>query len=262
MRPVTTLAAILAAAAAMVFAIAGSGAGSEDLAPRRAADTGPRYQLVGSWKTGRSGKIAIERWRRRAHGRVVRTTAVGRCRVGAGVTLLRSLRFVRREGEADVWAGRLALPDRARGCRRRTVSVRLRLSDELRLRALYRGRQGRETLRLRRIRPKPRDDDPVLGVWEHKGVDFRVVRLGRTYVASARRAYLLTNLCTVPADTVVWRLRPLAPGRYDGTAQTFLPPPDCAPAQRTPSRWLLTGERTLVREGPDGSRTTYTRVRD
>jgi hypothetical protein len=260
MRPVTTLAAIVAGAAALLFAVVGYGADSEDLAPTRAADTGPRHELLGSWKTGRSGKLALERRRRSAQGRVTRAADVAGCRVPAGVVLLRSLRFVRRAGEADVWAGRLALPDPARDCRRRTVSVRLRVADDLRMRAIYRGRERQVLLRFRRIRPKPHDDDPVLGVWERKGVGIQVVRRGRAYVASARRAYLLTNLCTVPAGTVVWRLRPLAPGRYDGTAQTFLPPPDCSPAERTPSRWVLAGERSLVRIGPDGSRTRYTRV--
>ncbi|MEX2196644.1 MAG: hypothetical protein WD844_15295 [Thermoleophilaceae bacterium] len=259
MRAATTFAA-LTAAAALLFAVTGAGADSEDPAAVGAQETGPRHQLLGSWKAGRRGKLVMRESRGRVSGRVSRTLRIGGCRVPRRVALFRSLRFVRRELQSDVWVGRLALPDADRDCRRRTVSVRVRVSSDLRVRALYRDEGRRRTLRMRRVRPRVHAGDPVLGTWERRGAGITVRRRDDAYVGVARDAFLLSNNCTVSAGTVVWRLRPSAPERYDGAVQTFLPPPTCDPGTPSDSRWRLESEDELVREAPDGSITEYTRA--
>lgn len=262
MRAATTFAA-LTAGAALLVAVTGAGADSEDPAARAVAETGPRHQLLGSWKVGRSGKLVMRERRGRVTGRVSRTARIAGCRVPRRTALMRSLRFVRRELQSDVWVGRLALPDRDRGCRRRLVSVRLRVSSDLRVRALYRDEARRRTMRLRRIRPKVRSGDPVLGTWEivfpDGSVGIRVERRRDAYVGIARDAYLLRNGCTVQAGTLVWRLQPSAPERYDGVVQTFLAPPSCDPGVPDKSRWVLEPD-VLIREAPDGARTEHHRA--
>lgn len=259
MRSATTYAAI-AVAAALVFAVTGAGADSEDPGARLTADSGPRHQLLGSWKLGRSGKVVMRERRGRVTGRISRTVRLAGCRVPRNVALFRWLRFVRRELQSDLWVGRLALPDRDRGCRRRLVNVRLRLSSDLRVRAAYRDDGRRRALRPRRIRPSVRSDDPVLGTWERSRVGIEVERRDDVYVGVARDAFLLSNNCTVSAGTVVWRLRPSAPDRYDGVVQTFLPQPTCDPGAPSDSRWRLESRDELVREAPDGSLNEYVRA--
>lgn len=259
MRAATTSIAVLAAAALLV-AVAGAGAGSEDPAAVPAAETGPRHQLLGTWKLGRSGKISMTTRRGRARGRVTRTARLNGCRVPRRVHLFRSLRFVRRDLESDVWAGRIALPDRDRGCRRRSVRVLLRLGSDLRVRGVYRVDGDRRSVRLRRVRPRARRGDPVIATWERSRVGIRVERRDGAFVGVARDAFLLSNNCTVPEGTHVWRLRPVAPGRYDGAVQTFLPPPTCDPGAPSKSRWRLEPGGLLVRESPDGTLTEYTRA--
>lgn len=259
MRAATTFAALLASSA-LLFAVTGAGADSEDPAAVLAADTGPRHQLLGSWKAGRSGKLIMRQRRGRVTGRVTRTLRLAGCNVPDDVALFRSLRFVRRELQSDAWVGRLALPNRDRDCRRRLVSARVRVGSDLRARVSYRDDGDRRTLRLRRVRPRVRATDPVLGTWERKGAGIRVERREDAYVGIARDAFLVSNNCTVPAGTVVWRLRPSAPGRYDGTVQTFMSPPGCEPGPPDDSRWRLESDTELVREAPDGSASEYTRA--
>lgn len=259
MRAATTFAALIAAAG-LLFAVTGAGADSEDPAAGLASETGPRHQLLGSWKAGRTGKLVMRGRRGRVTGRVSRPVAIAGCRVPDDVALFRSLRFVRRELQSDVWVGSLALPDRERDCRRRLVGVRLRVSSDLRVRALYRDGAARRTLRLRRVRPRMHSGDPVLATWERARAGIRVERREDAYVGVARDAFLLSNNCTVPAGTVVWRLRPSAPARYDGVVQTFLPPPSCDPGAPSDSLWRLESRDRLVREAPDGSLTEYTRA--
>lgn len=259
MRAATTIAAVTAGAA-LLFAVTRAGADSEDPGALAAADTGPRHQLLGSWKAGRSGKLAMRERRGRVTGRVTHSVRLAGCDVPTRVALLRSLRFVRRELQSDVWVGRLALPDRDRDCRRRLVRSRVRVGSDLRTRVTYRDDGERRTLRLRRIRPRVRASDPVLGTWKRRGVGITVERRGDAYIGVARDAFLLSNNCTVGEGTLVWRLRPSAPGRYDGQVQTFLPPPGCDPGSPASSRWRLSAEDELVREAPDGSLTEYVRA--
>lgn len=259
MRAATTFAALLAAAA-LLFAVTGAGADSEDPTAGLAAEPGPRHQLLGSWKVGRTGKLAMRQRRGRVTGRVSRTARMAGCNVPDGVALFRSLRFVRRELQSDVWVGRLALPDRDRDCRRRMVSARARVGSDLRARVSYRDGGDRRSLRLRRVRPRVRSGDPVLGTWERRGAGIRVERRNDAYIGIAREAFLVSNNCTVAAGTVVWRLRPSAPGRYDGSVQTFMSPPGCEPGPPDDSRWRLESDTELVREAPDGSASDYTRA--
>jgi hypothetical protein len=87
-----------------------------------------------------------------------------------------------------------------------------------------------------------------------------VTREGRLYVGRAREAFSIANGCTVPAGSLVWRLRPLAPGRYSGTIQSFFAPPGCAPAALDPTSWHFGQNRSeLVRESSQGQAFPYTR---
>ena len=258
MRAATTLAAI-AATAALVFTVAGAGADSEDPGTLAAADTGPRHQILGSWKLGMRGHLRLTRHRGRVTGRATRSFRYEGCRVRRGAVVLRGYRFERREQTVDLWRGRVLRP--GPDCRARFARSRIAVLSDLRLEESSRRDGGIRHRRMRRIRPRLRSNDPVLATWERRGAGVTVERREDSYIGTAREDFLITNGCTVPAGTVVWRLRPSAPGRYDGVTQTFLPPPSCDPGTPSPSRWRLENEnRRLVREAPDGTLVEYDRA--
>jgi hypothetical protein len=100
----------------------------------------------------------------------------------------------------------------------------------------------------------------VIGTWLRNGAGVVVRREGRLYVGRAREAFSIANGCSVPAGSVVWRLRPLAPGRYSGTIQTFFGPPGCKPAALDPTSWRFgSSDSVLVRESTQGQSFPYTR---
>jgi hypothetical protein len=92
-------------------------------------------------------------------------------------------------------------------------------------------------------------------------VGVRVTAARGGYEGRAREAFLIANGCTLPAGTVIWRLAPLAPGRYDGTVQTYrAPSAGCRPGTRAPSRWRLTsGGDGLTRISSTGDSFPYDR---
>lgn len=259
MRALTIIATI-AAAAALLVAVTGAGADPEAPRPAQAVDGGPRHQLLGAWRLRERASFEFERRSGGVvDGRARRDVRIGRCTLEDGTAVFRGFHFVRRRGDADVWAGQVARPTRA--CRLRYVRSRIMVLNDLRLVETSR-RDGRErTRRLRRMRPPATADDPVLGVWERNGGGVIVHRRGRVYVGVSREAFLIANGCTVSAGTAVWRLRPSAPGRYDGATSTFMPPPDCGKGRPSRSEWrLAAGGRRLVREAPDGSEVEYRRA--
>ena len=257
MRAATTFAAI-AAGAAVLFAVAGAGADSEDPTAIPTQAEGPRHQLLGSWRSGRGARFAFSTRRGRVSGRATAGFRLQGCRVRRGAIVFRGYRFARRDERVDVWEGRVLRPTRS--CRARYVPSRISVVNDLRAEEFARvgGRGARH--RLRRIRPRPRSSDPVLATWERMGGGVVVGMHDGRYVGTAREDFLISNGCRVPAGTPVWSLRPSAPGRYDGVTQTFLPPPSCDPSTPARSRWSLSDDgRTLVREAADGTLAEYER---
>ena len=111
------------------------------------------------------------------------------------------------------------------------------------------------------MRPPLSPTEPVLGTWVRNGAGLVVAQEGSLYVGRARESYAIANGCTVAAGTVVWRMRPVAPGRYSGTIQTFFGPPGCAPASLDKSTWVLDpGGAQLVRQAAPGQAFPYTRA--
>jgi hypothetical protein len=100
----------------------------------------------------------------------------------------------------------------------------------------------------------------VIGTWLRNGAGVVVSREGRLYVGRAREAFGIANGCIVPAGAVVWRLRPLAPGRYSGTIQTFFGPPACKPGALDATSWRFGDtDSVLIRESSQGQAFPYTR---
>lgn len=259
MRAATTL-ALIAAGAALLLSVTGPGAGAEDPLAGTAAETGPRHQILGSWKLGRRGHLRLSQRGGRVSGRAARAFRFNGCRIPRGTLVFRAYRFDRRKQTSDIWVGRVLRPGRA--CARRYARSRIAVLSDLRLTELSRRGGRTRARRLRRIRPHVRSNDPVLGTWERMGGGVSVTRRGGAYYGTARQDFLISNGCRVPAGTVIWRLRPSAPGRYDGVTQTFLPPPTCDPGAPSPSRWRLESEaQRLVREAPDGTLAVYQRAR-
>lgn len=258
MRLATTFTA-LALGGAVFLGTTGLGEGGEH-APARVADSSePRHQILGDWRMGRRGRIRVARQGGVVEGRALRTFRVGRCRVPRGSAVFRRMRFVERDGDLDVWRGTVVMPDRR--CRRRHTRVRFGLEGDRRMVQTY-VRGGRERTRtLRRIRPRVRDGDPLIGAWERKGLGVEVRLAGRAYEGRARESFLIANGCTIAAGEVIWHLRPLAPDRYDGTTRTFLPPPRCADGRPSRSRWTLSADgSTVTRESVRGDAVEYTRA--
>jgi hypothetical protein len=111
----------------------------------------------------------------------------------------------------------------------------------------------------RRIRPRVRAADPIVGTWVRNNAGIVVSAAGDRYEGRARESFLISNGCTVPAGSVIWTMRPTAPGRYEGTIPTFLQPPGCEPGARNRSAWRIASATQLVRQSPDGNVYAYQR---
>jgi hypothetical protein len=221
----------------------------------------PRYQLLGDWSfhghryrfVSRGGAV---------YGRALSRTRVGPCVVRAGTELFRGFRFRGTRGGADLWRGRLAMI-RTAGCTTLFVSSTITQSSDLSITETSRqpGDQRPPPTSFNRVRPPLSAHDPVLATWVRAGAGVVVRREGRLYVGRAREAYVIANGCTVAAGTVVWRLRPLAPGRYSGTIQTFFGPPGCAQGKLAKSLWLFAdGHEELLRESGSAPAVAYIRA--
>lgn len=218
------------------------------------ADDGPRHQILGDWRLGRRGEVSFRARGARVSGRAASTFAFDGCRVPRGTLIFRGYRFQAREDTADVWSGRVLRPTRS--CRARYAESRVKVLSDLRMVETSADR------RLRRIRPRPRASDPVLGTWERERAQIEIRRTHRGYYeAVPREDILISNGCRIAAGTVIWRLRPSAPERYDGFTKTFEPPPGCDEGTPAGTRWRLDAEAgKLFREAADGSLVEYVRA--
>jgi hypothetical protein len=220
----------------------------------------PLHQLLGDWRFG-AARFRFERRAGAVYGRSLASVRIGGCRIAAGTEVFRRYRFVGSRRGKDLWRGRLALV-RGGGCAKTLAPSRISVASDLRFTESSRLPEADRPLAsvFRRIRPKPSRGDLVIATWVRNGAGVVVSYTPRLYVGRARESFAIGNGCTVPAGTVVWRLRPLAPERYSGTIQTFLPPPDCRLGGLDPSHWALAGGGTqLVRRSTDARTFAYAR---
>jgi hypothetical protein len=254
MRPATVIVLCLTAAACAAGPSFSAAVGD----PEASADAKPRYQLLGDWRFG-SGRYRFTQAGSAVKGRSRRTVRVGGCTVRRGETVFRGFRFAGASGRADVWKGRLAFV--RGGCRRELVPSTIRITSDLRFSESSRLPGGRRPPPnvFRRVRPMVRATDPVVGTWVRNAAGIVVTVANDRYEGRARESFLIRNGCTVAAGTLVWAMRPTAPGRYEGTIPTFEQPPGCQPSTRNPSRWRLESRTRLVREAADGSLFPYDR---
>jgi hypothetical protein len=225
-----------------------------------AAAATPLYELNGEWsfhgdRYSFAGKHGV------ASGRSLTSVRIGRCVIGKGSVIFRGYRFVATHGGSDYWKGRVTVLG-GKGCKRRLVSSTIVVESDLRFTESSKLPGGRRPppSTFSRIRPPLSSHDPVIGTWLRNGAGVVVRREGRLYVGRAREAFAIANGCSVPAGSVVWRLRPLAPGRYSGTIQTFFGPPGCKPAALDPTSWRFgPSHSTLIRESTQGQSFPYAR---
>jgi hypothetical protein len=228
-------------------------------ASAHAATTTPRYQLLGDWSFHRH-KYRFTSENGAVVGRSLSRVHVGRCVEHRGTELFRGYHFVGIRGKADTWKGRLAVV-RA-NCRRTLVRSTISQSSELFFSESSRLPGGRRPPpgTFKRVRPQLSATDPVLGTWVRNGAGVVLALEQKLYVGRAREQFTIANGCTVAAGTVVWRMRPVAPGRYSGTIQTFFGPPGCAPASLDASTWVFAaGDTQLVRVSAQGQSFPYLR---
>jgi hypothetical protein len=226
----------------------------------RAATPTAKFELVGDWSF-HGDKYRFTTSHGKVSGRSLTSVRIGHCVVHRGSTVFSSYRFSATHGGSDYWKGRLALVG-GKGCKRRLVTSTIKVQSDLRFTESSRlpggGRPPPSTFN--RIRPPISASDPVIGTWLRNGAGVVVKREGRLYVGRARESFGIANGCTVSAGSIVWRLRPLAPGRYSGTIQTFFGPPGCKPAALDPTSWRFGNTHSvLVRESAQGQAFPYTR---
>jgi hypothetical protein len=229
------------------------------LAPSAAAAT-PRYELAGEWNF-HGDRYSFAAKHGAVSGRSLTSVKLGHCVIRKGSVIFSSYRFVATHGGSDYWKGHVTVLG-GKGCKRRLVSSTIVVESDLRFTESSKLPGGRRPppSTFSRIRPPLSSHDPVIGTWLRNGAGVVVKREGRLYVGRAREAFSIANGCTVPAGSVVWRLRPLAPGRYSGTIQTFFGPPGCKPAALDPTSWRFgSSDSTLVRESTQGQSFPYTR---
>jgi hypothetical protein len=229
--------------------------------PAVAHAASPHYELAGDWSF-HGDRYRFSESHGRVSGRSLTSVRVGRCVVRKGTVVFSSYRFDATHGGADYWKGRVALVS-GKHCRRRLVSSTITVESDLRFSESSKlpGGHRPPPSTFSRIRPPLSSHDPVIGTWLRNGAGVVVKREGRLYVGRAREAFGIANGCTVPAGSVVWRLRPLAPGRYSGTIQTFFGPPGCKPAALDPTSWRFgKTDSVLVRESTQGQSFPYTRA--
>jgi hypothetical protein len=229
-------------------------------AEAQAAASAPKFELVGGWSF-HGDKYRFTTRRGAVSGHSLTSVRIGHCVVRKGSTVFRGYRYTATHGGVDYWRGRLALVG-GKHCKRRLVSSTIKVESDLRFTESSRLPGGRRPppSTFKRIRPRLTTTDPVLGTWLRNGAGVVVKREGRLYVGRAREAFGIANGCTVPAGSIVWRLRPLAPGRYSGTIQTFFDPPGCKPGTLLPTSWHF-GRTTsvLLRASSQGQEFPYTR---
>jgi hypothetical protein len=226
-----------------------------------AAAATPRYELAGGWSF-HGDKYRFTTKHGVVSGRSLASVRVGHCLVRKGSVVFSSYRYAATHGGSDYWKGRVALVA-GKHCRRRLVISTIRVESDLRFTESSRLPGGRRPppSTFSRIRPPLSSSDPVIGTWLRNGAGVVVKREGRLYIGRAREAFAIANGCTVSAGSVVWRLRPLAPGRYSGTIQTFFGPPGCAPAALDATSWRFgSTDSTLIRESIQGQDFPYTRA--
>jgi hypothetical protein len=229
--------------------------------PAAAPAASPKYELKGEWSFHGDRYLFAAR-RGAMSGRSLTGVRIGHCVVRKGTVVFSSYRFAATHGGSDYWKGRVALVG-GKHCRRRLVSSTIVVVSDLRFTESSKLPGGRRPppSTFSRIRPPLSSTDPVLGTWLRNGAGVVVKREGRLYVGRARESFGIANGCTVPAGSVIWRLRPLAPGRYSGTIQTYLGPPGCSPAALDPTSWRLAKSNSvLVRESTQGQSFPYARA--
>ena len=230
------------------------------LGPAAAHAATPRYELPGDWSF-HGDKYRFSARHGRVSGRSLKSVRIGHCLIRRGTVVFSSYRFVATHGGSDYWKGRVALVGKK--CRRRLVSSTIAVESDLRFTESSKLPGGRRPppSTFSRIRPPISSRDLVIGTWLRNGAGVIVKREGKLYIGRAREAFAIANGCTVPAGAVVWRLRPLAPGRYSGTIQSFFGPPGCAPAALDPTSWRFGATRgVLIRESTQGQAFPYTRA--
>jgi hypothetical protein len=224
--------------------------------PQAASAADPRYELEGEWSF--SGlRFELVESGGTITGRLTEAVRVRGCRLGEGTKILSGFKFDRADKTTDVWRG-TSLVIREGDCRKRKLSSKITVeSDEK-----FTEKAGKLRAAVyKRVPPEIRDDDPVIGTWTRNNAGVIVKREGSRYVGTARESYAIANGCTIQAGTIVWRLEPLAPGRYRGTIQTFLQPPGCRPGALTRSTWQLSADdKVLTRVADDGQLFPYSRA--
>jgi len=254
MRPralVLTLTLICLLGAACVWAAAGSG--SVETPPSKAGGSAePRFELRGDWRFG-SLRYRFSGRAGRMEGASRALHVIGECRLDKGTRVFRGFRFAGVSDGHDVWNGKRAVV--RRDCSLRLIRSTVTVIDDLR----FSERSGGEKSVFRRIRPKVRPSDPVVGAWVRNDAGIVVSAEGRRYEGRAREAFRIANGCVVAAGTLIWAMRPTAPGRYEGSIPTFQRPPGCEPGARNGSSWRVIAKNELERQTPTGEKFTYAR---
>jgi hypothetical protein len=222
---------------------------SSEGSPQPGPSAAPRYQLEGDWRLDRQSTYRIEIRGGKAEGRVRRTVKVGGCTLRKGSVMFSAFRFAGTSDSRDLWKGQVAVA--GRDCRRTLVPSTIAVLGNLRF------EEGPRVFR--RVRPKVRASDPIVGTWLRNNAGIVVTAGSRHYEGRAREAFLIPNGCTVPAGTLVWTIRPLAPGSYDGRIPTFLPPPGCHAGKSNTSAWTLSSPNRLIRRSQAGGEFEYLR---
>jgi hypothetical protein len=225
-----------------------------------AAAATPKYELPGDWSF-HGDKYRFTEKHGSASGRSLTSVRIGHCLIRKGTVVFSSYRFAATHGGSDYWKGRVAVVS-GKHCSRRLVSSTITVESDLRFTESSKlpGGHRPPPSTFSRIRPPLSSHDPVIGTWLRNGAGVVVKREGRLYVGRAREAFGIANGCTVAAGAVVWRLRPLAPGRYSGTIQTFFGPPGCKPGALDATSWRFgTTDSVLIRESTQGQSFPYTR---
>lgn len=220
-----------------------------------AAKQQPQHVLKGDWRYKGTQVTLVEKGGAIV-GRTVEERSINGCRIKADEVVYRGFKFSAAQGAKDVWKGFSVVLDKK--CRRHSSSSKIVVQSESRFVETTRGLTPST---FHRVRPAVRDDDPVLTTWSRNGAGVVVTREGERYVGTAREDYVIANGCTIPAGTIIWRLSPSTPERYDGTIQTFLQPPGCKLGALTRSSWRLAdGDKTLTRVAEDGQQFAYVRT--
>jgi len=232
------------------------------IAPARAhaAAPSPRFELAGDWSF-HGDKYRFSSQKQVVSGRSLTNVKIGKCVVAKGTPVFSAYRFSATHGGTDYWKGHVTVV--GKHCKRKLISSTIKVDSDLRFTESSRLPGGRRPppSTFNRIRPPLSASDPVLGTWLRNGAGVVVKREGRLYVGRARESFGIANGCTVPGGSIVWRLRPVAPGRYSGTIQTFFGPPGCKPAALDDTSWRFGKTNgTLVRESSQGQSFPYTRA--